>query len=84
MTSSSLTDSKGIILRSLISTGRQAAAEGRRYAWCAGGLFVAALSCALLSGCIADTAEDSDLPWASNKNWEGIAPIAPTLMDQYE
>lgn len=68
MTSSSLTDSKGIILRSLG----------------AGGLFVAALSCALLSGCIADTAEDSDLPWASNKNWEGIAPIAPTLMDQYE
>ena len=68
MTSSSLTDSKGIILCSLG----------------AGGLFVAALSCALLSGCIADTAEDSDLPWASNKNWEGIAPIAPTLMDQYE
>ena len=68
MTSSSLTDSKGIILRSLG----------------VGGLFVAVLSCALLSGCIADTAEDSDLPWASNKNWEGIAPIAPTLMDQYE
>ena len=39
---------------------------------------------ALLSGCIADSAEDSDLPWASNKNWEGIAPIAPTLMDRYD
>ncbi|MCQ2395322.1 MAG: hypothetical protein MJ249_13660 [Kiritimatiellae bacterium] len=38
----------------------------------------------LLSGCIADSAEDSDLPWASNKNWEGIAPIAPTMMDRYE
>ena len=37
-----------------------------------------------LCGCIADTAEDTDLPWASNKNWEGIAPIAPTLMDRYE
>ena len=38
----------------------------------------------VLSGCIADTAEDTELPWASNKNWEGIAPIAPTLMDRYE
>ena len=44
----------------------------------------ALLATAFLCGCIADTAEDSDLPWASNKNWEGIAPIAPTLMDQYE
>ena len=68
MTSSSLIDSKRIILRGLGT----------------GGLLVAALSCALLSGCIADTAEDSDLPWASNKNWEGIAPIAPTMMDRYE
>ena len=38
----------------------------------------------LLSGCIADSAEDSDLPWASNKNWEGIAPIAPQVMDRYD
>ena len=47
-------------------------------------LFLAVFALSLLAGCIADTAEDSDLPWASNKNWEGIAPIAPTLMDQYE
>ena len=47
-------------------------------------VFLAALALALLSGCIADTAEDTDLPWASNKNWEGIAPIAPTVMDRYE
>ena len=45
---------------------------------------VAALAVWLLSGCIADTAEDTDLPWASNKSWEGIAPIAPTIMDRYE
>ena len=44
----------------------------------------AALGVALLGGCIADTAEDTDLPWASNKNWEGIAPIAPSIMDRYE
>ena len=50
----------------------------------AGGLLLVTLSCSLLSGCIADTAEDTDLPWASNKNWEGIAPIAPTMMDRYE
>ena len=45
---------------------------------------LAAFALALLAGCIADTAEDSDLPWASNKNWEGIAPIAPTVMDRYD
>ena len=68
MTSSSLTDPRGIVLRSLG----------------VGGLLVATLTCALLSGCIADTADDSDLPWASNRNWEGIAPIAPTVMDRYD
>ena len=44
----------------------------------------AALAAWLLAGCIADTAEDTDLPWATNKSWEGIAPIAPTIMDRYE
>ena len=44
----------------------------------------AALAVAVLAGCIADSAEDSDLPWASNKGWEGIAPIAPSIMDRYE
>ena len=39
---------------------------------------------AALSGCIADSAEDSDLPCASNKSWEGMAPIAPTMMDRYD
>ena len=43
-----------------------------------------ALGALLVGGCITDTAEDTDLPWASNKSWEGIAPIAPTLMDRYE
>ncbi len=45
---------------------------------------LAGLALAALAGCIADTAEDTDLPWASNKNWEGIAPIAPSLMDRYD
>ena len=43
-----------------------------------------AFALALLAGCIADSAEDSDLPWASNKNWEGIVPIAPSVMDRYD
>jgi len=38
----------------------------------------------LLAGCIADTAEDTDLPWASGQKWEGMAPIAPSMMDRYE
>ena len=45
---------------------------------------LAAFAFALLAGCIADSAEDSDLPWASNKNWEGIVPIAPSVMDRYD
>ena len=44
----------------------------------------AAIAISALAGCLADTAEDTDLPWASNKSWEGIAPIAPSLMDRYE
>jgi len=46
--------------------------------------FLIAFATALLAGCIADTAEDTDLPWASNKSWEGVAPIAPSIMDRYE
>ncbi len=37
-----------------------------------------------LAGCIADTAEDTDLPWASNKGWEGMAPISPMVTDRYD
>ena len=37
-----------------------------------------------LAGCIADTAEDTDLPWASGQSWEGLAPVAPSVMDRYE
>ena len=37
-----------------------------------------------LSGCIADTAEDTDLPWASNKSWEGMIPISPAVTDRYD
>jgi len=45
---------------------------------------LAAIALALLAGCIADSAEDSDLPWASVQSWEGMAPIAPTMMDRYQ
>ena len=45
---------------------------------------ISAVVLATLAGCIADTAEDSDLPWASNKSWEGMAPIAPSVMDRYD
>ncbi len=38
----------------------------------------------LLSGCIADSAEDTDLPWATNSSWEGMAPISSSLLNQYD
>lgn len=47
-------------------------------------LALAALALQLLQGCIADNAEDTDLPWASNKRWEGMAPISPAVMDRYD
>ena len=46
--------------------------------------FAAAAALGFLTGCIADTAEDTDLPWSSNKSWEGMAPVAPNVMDRYE
>ena len=45
---------------------------------------LAAFALTALVGCVADTAEDTDLPWASNKGWEGVAPIAPSISDRYE
>lgn len=39
---------------------------------------------ALLAGCIADTAEDSDLPWARDQGWEGKIPIPGGAMNQYD
>ena len=47
-------------------------------------IVLAGFGLALLAGCIADSPEDSDLPWASSKSWEGIAPIAPSVMDRYD
>lgn len=38
----------------------------------------------LIQGCIADTPEDSNLPWASHQSWEGLAPIAPSVMNRYD
>lgn len=38
-------------------------------------VLLAALAMGLLGGCIADTAEDSDLPWAHNQGWEGMIPL---------
>jgi len=45
---------------------------------------LAAIGLGLLVGCIADTAEDTDLPWATSNRWEGMAPLAPSVMDRYD
>jgi hypothetical protein len=37
-----------------------------------------------LAGCIADRAEDTELPWSSGQSWEGMAPIAPSMMNRYD
>ena len=47
-------------------------------------LVLGTFALSVLVGCIADTAEDTELPWASSKSWEGIAPIAPSIMNQYD
>lgn len=47
-------------------------------------LFGGALLLGLLAGCIADSAEETALPWATNQGWEGMAPIAPAVMDRYD
>ncbi len=51
----------------------------RRLPWIA-----ALLVLTFLGGCIADTAEDSDLPWATNQGWEGMVPIPGGVMNQYD
>ncbi len=38
----------------------------------------------LLSGCIADTAADSDLPWASDQGWENMMLLPGGMMDRYD
>ena len=47
-------------------------------------LAVAILSLVAVGGCIADTAEDSDLPWATNQGWEGMIPIPVGTASQYD
>lgn len=47
-------------------------------------ILLAALTCSVLAGCIADSPEDTSLPWSSSKSWEGMAPIAPSVMDRYD
>lgn len=47
-------------------------------------VLLGALALGLLSGCIADSAEDSDLPWSSNKTWEGLGPLPSIITDRYD
>ncbi len=53
--------------------------------WCISLAWTAALGALfLVGGCIADTAEDSDLPWATNQGWEGMIPIPAGAANQYD
>ena len=37
-----------------------------------------------LTGCIADTAADSDLPWATNHSWESLGPVPAQMTNPYD
>ena len=43
---------------------------------------LAALFLMGLVGCIADTAADSDLPWATNQSWESLGPLPAQMIDR--
>ena len=45
---------------------------------------LAALVLMGLAGCIADTAADSDLPWATNHSWESLGPLPSQMTDRYD
>ena len=45
---------------------------------------LAVLAALLLAGCIADAPEDTRLPWSTTKSWEGMVPVAPSIMDRYD
>lgn len=45
---------------------------------------LAAAALGLVAGCIADSAEDSDLPWSSNRSWEGMGPLPSIMTDRYD
>jgi hypothetical protein len=44
----------------------------------------AVLILAGLTGCIADTAADSDLPWATNHSWESLGPLPSQMTNPYD
>ena len=52
--------------------------------WCGLARAAALVVLLLAAGCIADTAEDSDLPWATNQGWEGMIPIPAGAANQYD
>lgn len=45
---------------------------------------LAVLGLLCLSGCIADSAADSDLPWATNHSWESLGPLPAQMIDHYD
>ncbi len=47
-------------------------------------VLLAALVLLGLTGCIADTAADSDLPWATNQSWESLGPLPSQMIDRYD
>ena len=58
--------------------------SANKSAWSWALVLAGALGLGLLAGCIADSAEDTDLPWSSNKSWEGLGPLPSMMTDRYD
>ena len=47
-------------------------------------LTLAAILTLMLSGCMQDSPNETDMPWAGRANWEGTMPLPGSIRDQYE
>ena len=44
----------------------------------------ALLTLLMLSGCMQDSPNETDMPWSGRASWEGIMPLPGSVRNQYE
>jgi hypothetical protein len=47
-------------------------------------LLFATLALFILSGCMADNPNETDMPWAAPASWEGTMPLPGGYVDRYQ
>ena len=47
-------------------------------------LLFATLALSILSGCMADNPNETDMPWAAPASWEGTMPLPGGYVDRYQ